>query len=80
MTVEDLTGQSLQLKHLQARAVRSHDDVGIIRSQEPNIQHLLAVASKLGDRKVMSEGLYEKKPNAQAPHQVGTNAHLFLQL
>lgn len=47
VTMEDLTGQRLQLKHLQARAVRSHDDVGVIGPQEPNIQYLLAIASKL---------------------------------
>lgn len=47
MTVEDLTGQSLQLKHFQARAVRSHNNVGVIGPKEPNIQHLLAIAGKL---------------------------------
>lgn len=47
VTVEDLTGQSLQLKHFQARAVRSHNNVGVIGPKEPNIQHLLAIASKL---------------------------------
>lgn len=47
VAMENLAGRCLQLKHFQAGAVGGHDNVGVLRAKEPDIQHLLAVASKL---------------------------------
>lgn len=47
MAIEDLAVQRCQFKHLQLRAIGSHNNVRISRPKELHIQNLIIVTCKL---------------------------------